>query len=845
MLFQIGYIATLLLACALPVFCSAQTSSTITGSVEDQSAAVIPSANVTLLNHSTGQRRRIATDEQGRFVFQNVARGEYLLGVESAGFEKFEIPILVSGPAVERKIVLKIAAGDEVTVRADRISQESNSDAIKVNDNFLHAIPADSQNLTPLLTRFLSPATTGTAGPSIVVDGIETDQMDDLPVSAIKRIAVDANPYSAQYRRPGSGRVEVTMKTGSTKLFHGGVALYYRNSVFDASNPFAQNRPNLNRSVLDATFSGPLPWKKTSFFASAQRVASNEDAVVYALTTSGPFSANVPTNLRSTEFLGRIDQRRSVHTLSFLFGFAHRREDNGTVGGLNLLQSGNKDTTRADRIQFTDQAAFSPTLLNTLRIFARKRTTRVGALPSGPAIIVNGAFAGGVLQNAKLEHQRFVEVDNTTLYAHGNHVFRFGETARIWNLHGTDQSNFGGTYEFGDLQSYVARRPYVYRIRQGSPDVSFSVQEISGFFQSDIKLRPNLNLSTGLRYDWQSTLDRRYGLAPRVAIAYAPGDQKTVFRAGAGIFHENLPASAVWRASLVNGIQQTEWVLSNPAYPNPGPPGSWKVPPSTFRLARDLQVPYLLHASISLERELWHGAQLTLEAHTVRANHLFRTRDINAPLPQTGIRPIPGILNLDQLESTALMRSNGFSVNFRGRLQKRTYIIAQYRFSKTTNDVAGLFSLPANNYDLRAELGRAGFDRHHRLILTGIVDLPGSMRMGAVLAVTSAPPFNITTGFDNNHDTVANDRPPGVTRNTGLASGFTQLDLRWTKLFRLPALFNREGDAKNLDFSIDAFNVLNHPNYSSYVGVTSSPWFGLPVTALSARIIQFSVRYRF
>jgi hypothetical protein len=788
----------------------------------------------------------VATDEEGHFVFQDVASGEYLLDVESAGFEKYEARVIVNGRAVDRKIVLKIAVGDQVTVHSttgDRISPESNSDAIKVNDNFLRAIPAESQNLTPLLTQFLSPATTGTAGPSIVVDGIETDQLDDLPVSAIKRIAIDANPYSAQYRRPGSGRVEVTVKTGSTKLFHGGVALYLRNSAFDAANPFAESKPNLNRSVLDASFSGPLPWKKTSFFVSAQRFASNEDAVVYALTRGGPFSGNVPASLRSTDFLSRIDQRRSVHTLSLLFGFAQKREENGTVGGLN--QTGNIDTSRADKIQFTDQAAFSPTLLNTLRVFARKRTTRVGSLPSGPAIIVNGAFVGGVLQNSQLEHQGFIEVDNTTVRSRGNNIFQFGETARIWTVRGTDQSNFGGTYEFGDLQSYVAQRPYVYRIRRGSPGVSFSVHEISGFFQSDIKLRSNLNLSTGLRYDWQSALDRRYGLAPRAAIAYSPGDQKTVLRAGAGIFHENLLESAVWRSSLLNGIQQTEWVLSTPAYPNPGSPDSWKVPPSTFRLADHLQVPYLLHASISLERQLWHGTQLTLEAHMVRGNHLFRTRDTNAPLPQTGIRPIPGFLNLDQLESTARMRSNGFSVNFRGRLQKRTYIIAQYRLSKTINDVAGLFTLPANNYDLQAELGRAGFDRRHRLTLTGIVDLPASMRIGALLAVSSAPPFNVTTGFDNNHDTVANDRPPGVTRNTGLASGFAQLDLRWTKLFRLSPPFNREEDAKNVDFSIDAFNVFNHPNYSTYVGVTSSPWFGRPVTALSARTIQFSIRYRF
>ena len=840
--------ATLFLVCAVPIFCLAQAATTLSGSVEDQSAAVIPSAKATLVNRNSGESHQAATDEEGRFLFKNVASGEYLLTVESAGFENYKTAVPVKGPALNLKITMKIAAADQVTVRStpsDRISPESNSDALKINDNFLHALPAESQNLSPLLSRFLSPATSGPSGPSVVVDGIESDQLDDLPVSAIKRVAIDRDPYSAQYRRPGSGRVEVTTKIGSTKLFHGGLVLYWRNSIFDARNALAETKPDLNRSVWDATFSGPFLWKKTSFFVAARQLTSDESAVVNALTPTGPLLANVPTSLRNTDFLGRIDQRRSIHSLSFLYDFSRHRDDKGTVGGLNLLGTGSSEAIRAQRIQFTDQATLWPNFLNTLRIFARKRTSHVGVLPVGSAIVVNGAFVGGVSQSSKLERQGFVEIDNTTVHTHGDHIFRFGETARIWTVNGTDQSNFGGTFEFGDLQRFVLQRPYVYRINRGLPVVSFSVQEVSGFFQSDLKLRSNLNISTGLRYDWQSALDRRYGLAPRIAVAYAPGDQKTVLRAGAGIFYENLPEVAIWRASLLNDIQQTEWVLSNPTYPNPGSPDTWNVPPSTFRLARDLQVPYLFHGSISVERQLWSGAQLTLETHRVSGVHLFRTRDINAPLPQTGIRPFSGFLNLNQLESTAGMRGTGFSVNFRGHLGKRTYIVAQYTLSKTLNDVAGLFALPANNYDLRAEWGRAGFDRRHQFTLTGMVDLPSAMRIGAVVALSSAPPFDITTGFDNNHDTVASDRPPGITRNTGQGAGLAQLDLRYTKLLRLPRLFNRDGTANNVDLSIDAFNVLNHTNYDTYVGVTSSVLFDRPVTALPARTVQFSIRYRF
>jgi Carboxypeptidase regulatory-like domain/TonB dependent receptor len=845
---RFGCTATLLLVSALRIFCLAQNPTTITGNVEDQSAAVIPAAKIILLNKESGQFDRADTDEEGHFAFKNVAGGNYRLVVESAGFQKYELPVSVSGRAMILRITMKIATGEQVTVRstpADRVSPESNSDAIKVNDNFLRAIPAESQELSPLLNRFLSPATAAAGGPSIIVDGVETNQLDDLPVSAIKRIAIDANPYSAQYRRPGSGRVEITTKTGSTKLFHGGVVVYLRNSAFDASNALADSKPHLSRSLVDATFSGPLFWKKTSFFVAAQQLNSSEDVVVDAVTLNGALFANVPTSVRSTDFLSRIDQRRSVHTLSLLYGFTRNSSDNRTLGGLNLLGTGNGETNRAERIQFADQTTFSPTLLNNLRIFVRKRTDHTGALPVGAAIIVNGAFAGGRPQISKLEHQDFLDIDNSTIRTRGNHIFRFGQTARIWRVHGSDQSNFGGTFEFADLQQFALQRPYVYRVNRGPSDISFSTQQVSGFFQSDLRLRPKLGLSAGLRYEWQSALDRRLSFAPRIAVAYAPGDQKTVVRAGAGIFHLIFPEAAIWRASLLNGVRQTQWVLSSPAYPDPGSPDTWNIPPSVFRLGRGLQVPYLFHTSVSIERQVSPGAELTFETHFERGIHLFRTRDINAPFPQTGVRPVPGFLNLYQLESTAMMRSTGFSVNFRGHVGRRTYIVAQYDLSKAINDVAGLFTPPANNYDLQAERGSAGFDRRHRFTLTSIVDLPSSMRIGAVVAISSAPPFDITTGFDNNHDTVAADRPPGVTRNTGQASGFAQFDLRYTKSFRLPRLFNREGEAKNADFGIDAFNVFNHTNYSDYVGVLSSPLFGQPVTALSPRTLQFSIRYRF
>src|SRR5205823_14304002 len=125
------------------------------------------------------------------------------------------------------------------------------------------------------------------------------------------------------------------------------------------------------------------------------------------------------------------------------------------------------------------------------------------------------------------------------------------------------------------------------------------------------------------------------------------------------------------------------------------------------------------------------------------------------------------------------------TLTWQGRVRKLFKPYAQYVFSHTTDDTSGTFSLPANNYDLRAERGPADADSRHRFNLIGILALPKAFQTGLVLSATSGSPFNITTGFDNNGDTVATDRPLGVTRNTGRGPGTIQLDARLAKTFNV------------------------------------------------------------
>jgi hypothetical protein len=356
----------------------------------------------------------------------------------------------------------------------------------------------------------------------------------------------------------------------------------------------------------------------------------------------------------------------------------------------------------------------------------------------------------------------------------------------------------------------------------------------------------------GLRYDWQNTLDYRKGLAPRLAVAFAPGKRKrTVLRAGAGIFYDNLPRSITQEALLVDGVRVRRIEISQPSYPDPFQEGELTSPqPGITRVASDAQSPYLVQASAGIEEEIWKGTWVSAEYSGLRGSHLWRIRDVNAPLPSTGQRPNLNFSNITEVQSTGFLHGQALTLTFRGGGGKRFKGYGQYVFSKYTDDTPskgpGSFLFPADNYDLRSEIGPSDFDRRHRVTFAGTVQLPFGFRMGSILSAASGTPFNIITGSDPNGDTVS--RPTGVARNTDRAPGTFQLDLRLTKVFGL----RRASDGKQhrqprqrLEFSVDAFNATNHTNAGGIIGVASSPRFGQADSAAPARTFQLSAKYAF
>ena len=851
-----------------PLLLPGEEKGSITGKVEEVGGVKLAEVKVALVNQNTNAKHEVVTSEDGGFSFTDLTPGNYLLRIEASGFESYKTNIQVSPEKVSSlDIKLKLrTVEEEITVRPDatndRLSPESNPDSMRIDEAFFGALPLEVDYLQPFIDTFTSPAAQGNEGTSIVVDGVDGGELD-MPSTAIRRLKINRNPYSAEFQHPGSARAEITTKHGHKNRYDGSLGLFARNSVFDARNAFAATNPDLNRRFIEGSLGGPLPGKGGTFFLAGQRLMDDESAVVNARDTvalTGPLVTNVPAPQRRDHLFGRAQwSLTEMQTLSLSYTFTDQSNHNGNVGGFVLPEQGIDVGRHTHRVQLVETAAISPEFRNQLILVFRDQTTRSGSPASAPQTVVDGVFTGGPSQSFSGKERRAFDVQDTVTYIHGKHTVSFGATARTdWN-DVVDARNFGGTFEFGSLSQYRAvvqqhiGTPVLFSVNQGKPTVSFLTQQTSGFAQDELRALPNLTITFGLRYDWQNTLDHRKDLAPRLALAFAPGNRKkTVLRAGAGMFYDNLPRSATQDALLLDGVRVREIVISNPSYPDPFLSGQFITPPpSITRVSSGARSPYLLQTSAGVEEEIWRGTWLSAEYSFLRGLHLFRLRDTNAPLPWAdGVRPDPNFLMNNEIESAGFLRGHAMTITFRGGLGKRLKGYAQYVFSKYTNDVSGtlgVFLPPADNYNFRSEIGPADFDRRHRLNFAGIVQLPFGFRTGSIISAATGAPYNITTGFDDNGDGVANDRPPGITRNTGRGPGTLQLDLRLTKVFNLQGASVPEHHhlRRTMDFSADAFNAINHTNDTSIVGVASSPLFGRAASAGAARTIQLSAKYSF
>ncbi len=833
---------------------SANQSFQVSGVVLDPTGAVIIEAKITMRRSGDPSSQVKTTNQRGEFRFTRIAGGNYEIETQKEGFAvtKTQITVGPQAPA-PLQIVLPVGEVREEVAVVDRSNQvstnsEDNLNVIKIDSAALKSLPVLGNDVISSLANLLDAGSVGSDGPTIIVDGLESTKK--VPASTIQEVRINQNPYSAEFARPGRGRIEVITKPGSPE-YHGEFSFIFRDYRLDARNAFARERPREQRRIFEGNLSGPIGnGKKTSFFFSANREEEDLQSVVFASTPAGVVSENVANPQRQAEFSFRVNhQFGDKTTFSVRYEFTRDSAKNGGVGGFNLPEVATNSTGREQQIYFNFRKILSTSLVNefTLR-GGRDNNFARGAVLGVPRIVVLDAFTGGGSQTARRTTENHVQLNEIFSWNRGKHFVKSGLNIPDISRRGlSDHSNFGGTFFFSTLENYLKNRPFSYSVNQGDGYLVFWQKEFGLFVQDTIRVLPNLSISAGLRYDKQNYLSDHNNFSPRLSFAFAPDRRrKTVLRGGAGIFYDRTGIGTIADRLRFDGQRLRQVTISDPGYPDPLSSGATLAskPSNVVRFAPDLRSPYTFQFNMGVERQLNRSLAATANYINTRGIKLFRSRDINAPRPPYDqLRPDATIGVLRQVEAAAHSQVHGLELMLRGKLTRFFTGTIQYNLGRAYNNASGINSLPANNHDLSGEWSRADFDERHRFNVLGSIKAGDWINLGLTLALTSGHPYNLTTGRDDNGDSVASDRPAGVRRNSLQGPGAATLDARWSKEFQLKKTGKEDGPTITLGLA--AFNVFNRTNYLGFVGNLSSPFFGLPVAARPARRLQLSFGFTF
>jgi len=813
-----GAIFLILTLC--PITFGQQAAGTIKGQVSDEFGGVIVGATVVAVDAS-GTKKTATTNGEGNFAISGLAVGKYTVQVTAAGFATYENSEidLTSTRSQQLNVTLKVTIEQQkVTVTPEgagvNTEPENNLGAIVLKGSDLESLPDDPDDLAAALQALAGPAA-GPNGGQIYIDGFSGGRLP--PLSSIREIRINSNPYSAEYDRPGFGRIEILTKPG-TDRFRGQASFSFNNQALNSRNPFAPTRAPYMVRNYGGNLSGPITKKKASFFFDFEKRDINDDAVVNATILDQslnivPFSQTVPVPNRRTTFSPRIDyQLNAKNTLVARYEYEHSRGIGG-VGGYNLDSRRYNTFSTQQTARLTETAIINKRTVNETRFQFNHQTTGDDANNSIPTISVQDAFTGGSSQIGLSSNlQNRWEVTNITSLSMGSHSSKFGGRLRDVRITSISPQNFGGTWTFAgsrrtgnpnglnSIQVYqitlqglqqgktagqiraLGGGTTQFTIATGNPKATVGQWDFGGFVQDDWRYRPNLTLSVGLRYENQDNISSNMNFAPRFGFAWAPGSSpqkpsKTTLRGGFGVFYDRVGENLTLTTNRLNGINQQQFIVTDPTILNsfPNVPSiatlvQFATPVTIYQLEKDIRAPYTMQAAISIERALPHNFTTSVTYSHARSLHLLRARAINAPLPGTfnllapgsGIRPL-GTNNFFEYDSTGRFDQNQLIVTLASRLNRNVSFNVNYAFGKANSDTDGSGTFAANPYDFIDEFGRASNDVRHRFTLFGTFRAPWNLSFNPMIVVTSGSPFNITIGRDLNGDTLFTERPAFAT----------------------------------------------------------------------------------
>ena len=810
------------------------------GAVTDPSGAAVPGARITLLR--AGGNKTASANREGAYAFTGLSPGDYTVQATASGLT-LALPTQLSLHEGDQTLNLRLevaAMSEKVTVRENQGPQVSvdtanNASALVLRGADLDSLSDDPDDLAADLQALAGPSA-GPNGGAIYVDGFSGGELP--PKESIREIRINANPFAPEYDKLGYGKIEIFTKPGSD-AYRGTVNYNYADTDWNTRNPYAPVKAPFLLNEFEGNAGGPLG-SRASFTVDAQHNAVNNGSVTNAVglnpltlapETLAGFSV---VHGRYMKVSPRVDYQLSQNqTLMFRYSWAYSDVPDNGVGGFDLASRSSHTRFTNQLVQAADTAVLGSAVNETRFQFYRTASQAIANSPA-PEIQVLGSFNGGGSQNGRsFDTQNSYELQNYTSVLKGAHAVKFGVRLRAQTDDSVSPQNFNGVFTFGggslepvlnaqnmpvldaggqpelapitSIERY--RRTVLFQqlgyspsqiralgggatqfsIAAGTAELNVHQMDAGVFAGDDWRVRSNLTLSLGLRYEVQTNIHDWRDVSPRLAFAWAPGSNapaakgsrgKTVLRGGFGIFYDRYPLSDTLTADRYNGLVEQQYVVSNPDfYPNIPPLAALsglQSTPVTYVAGSRLRATYLMQSALTVERQLPANTTVAVTYTNSHGVHLLRTEDINTPLPGTyapgnsssGLYPLghPGAVFL--LDSPGIYNQNQFIANVNTKVSPGLSLFGFYTLNFARSNSDGIGTTPANPYNWSGEYGPAATDVRHRVTVGGSINLKWGVRLSPFLVAQTGAPFDITAGNDLYGTTLFNARP-GINAPSG------------------------------------------------------------------------------
>jgi hypothetical protein len=852
--------------------------------VVDQTGGVLPGATVTIIG--TDDRTKAidpvpgtATDK-GVATFESLPPGRYAVKAEFSGFDPHIAPdVRVRSGDNRHTMTLALQKiADTVTIARDR--QEVAVDRQTTFGSALTREQIDALSDDPVILRQQLADMAG--GPAVIrVDSFEGAPLP--PKAQIKSIHITRDGFAAENHSAGAFFIDIVTQPGLGPL-RGQLQYGVRPGAVTGNSPFTpvKGRESLQAGVF--AIGGTLAREKSSFSLVVQSSSSYTTPNLNIVTPSGAVSRaldiRAPADTVTVQSL--IDYALTKdQTLRLSFNTNHNATDNLGVGAFDTAERAYSTTSRISNLRLQEAGPLGRRFFINTRLGVTWSRNDQESVTEAPTIQVLDAFTsgGGQMSGAR----RFVSIllASDLDYVRGRHSLRTGFQIDSSSWHSTLNSNYLGTYVFNSLAAFEAGTPSNFTQRIGEPNVDFSMLNAAFYVQDDFRVRRNLTISPGLRYEGQKHLNGWTNFGPRVGVTWAPGQRgRTSLRASAGIFYDWLNLSTLEQVVRVDGVRQQEVNISNPAFPDAAI-GLPLPPANRYFLDPNLHAPRSTRFSGGIDQTFYSSPTWSVRANTLyaytRTNHAWRGFNHN-PLV-TGVRPDPDFANVVGVVSDARARQHQLTMGWniglppqgpgnelpRWFMWKRFAFFGNYVMTSAKNNTDGDFQLPPGG-TLADQWARSTLDLPSRLTF-GFTSLQmRRTQISGTLAQVSGTPFTETTGVDTNGDGIFNDRGVGVARNTlrgddqwtlALYAGYTiSFRRRAVPITGVRATEFTGSTVSNvaafsdstryrMTLSAQAQNLTNRDNYVGYSGVRTSPFFNQPTAVLNPRRVVFNINFSF